>query len=128
MLSEKIWLKWNLNSIVWNNNPYLWNEVYIMQKVMEAVSGGGGGFWVNPTSREQWRGIKKQLIKSGLSEDETKKFLDIVVRVNNLENKEHREYSKIEKSITIEHVHNVISMVDPSATMVRVKVNRDKNK
>jgi len=128
-MTEKIWLKWNLNSIVWNDNPYLWNEVYIMQKVMEAMSGGGGGgFWVNPTSREQWRGIKKQLIKSGLSEDETKKFLDIVVRVNNLENKEHREYSKIEKEITIEHVKNVISLVDPSATTVRVKVGKDRNK
>ena len=49
MLSEKIWLKWNLNSIVWNDNPYLWNEVFILQKVMQAASGGGGGFWVNPT-------------------------------------------------------------------------------
>lgn len=100
-----------------------------MQKVMQHInSGGGGGFWVNPTSREQWRGIKKQLIKSGLSEDETKKFLDIVVRVNNLENKESREYSKIEKEITIEHIKNVISLVDPSATTVRVKVGKDRNK
>jgi hypothetical protein len=127
-MNDKIWLKWNLNSIVWNDNPYLWNEVYIMQKVMEAVGGGGGGFWINPTSREQWRGIKKQLIKSGLSEDETKKFLDIVVRVNNLENKETREYSKIEKEITIEHIKNVISLVDPSVTTVRVKFGKDRNK
>jgi hypothetical protein len=128
MLSEKIWLKWNANTILWNDNPYLWNEVYVMQKVVENFGGGGGGFYVNPSSRDQWRGIKKQLKQKGLTDDETKKFLEIVVRVNGLENKEAREYEKIEKSITIEHVRNVISLLDPSTKTVRVKVNKDKNK
>lgn len=94
MLQEKIWLKWNLNTIVWGNNPYMWSEVYIVQKVVEAVSGGGGGFGGRPG--KMWSDIKKQIKKKGLNDEDVEKFLKVVVRVNDLTFDEYSTYTNIE--------------------------------
>jgi len=127
MLQEKIWLKWKLNTIVWGNNDYIWSEVYIVQKVTEAV-GGGGGFGGRPG--KTWSDIKKQIKQKGLNDEDVEKFLKVVVRVNDLTFDETRELTEkdLNKVITIEHIKNTISMVAPDVKTVSVRVNKKSNK
>ena len=127
MLQEKIWLKWKLNTIVWGDNNYIWSEVYIVQKVTEAV-GGGGGFGGRPG--KTWSDIKKQIKQKGLNDEDVEKFLKVVVRVNDLTFDETRELTEkdLNKVITIEHIKNTISMVAPDVKTVSVRVNKKSNK
>lgn len=126
----KIWLKWNLNSIVWGNNDYIWSEVYIIQKIMEAAAGGGGGgrFFIN--KKDPWKDLEKKAKKGGADDEEIKKFLEIVVRVNGIENKETRELTEAElsKAITVDHIKNTIALVASDVKAVTVRINKKDNK
>ena len=130
MLQERIWLKWNLNDIIWSNNPYLWSEVYIVQVVTQGISQGGGGGSFSTRKNKVWTDVRKQIRKAGIDDETASKFLEIVVKVNDVTNKEVRELSEkdLNKMITVEHIKNTISMVAPDVKVVTVRVDKKNNK
>ena len=130
MLQEKIWLKWNLNDIIWSNNPYLWSEVYIVQVVTQGISQGGGGGGFSTRRNKVWTDVRKQIQKAGIDDETVSRFLEIVVKVNDVTNKEVRELSEsdLNKMITVEHIKNTISMVAPDVKVVTVRVDKKNNK
>jgi len=130
MPQDKIWLKWNLNSIIWSDNPYIWSEVFIVQIVTQGISQGGGGGSFGARRNKVWTDIRKQIKKSGLDDETANKFLEIVVKVNDITNKEVRELSEkdLNKIITVDHIKNTISMVAPDVKVVTVRVDKKDNK
>ena len=76
MPQQKIYLQWNYDSIIWGFNDYIWSEVYILINI--GTSFGGGGGLVLP-NKNPWKDVEKQFKEKEFTEEDTKKFLEIVV-------------------------------------------------
>ena len=129
MPQQKIWLTWNYNGsypeqgeIIWNLNDFIWSEVYILITVAQNFGGGGGGLILRPD--KTWKDIEKQFKKKNISDEETKKFLEIVVRVNGLNKTEVREINKIKKMITVDHIKKVLTEYIPTVTVTADDVKK----
>lgn len=122
MPQQKVYLNWNYDSIIWGSNDYIWSEVYILINIGENFGGGGGGLLLN--KNEPWRDVEKQLKKKKFTEEDTRKFLEIVVRVNGLNKTEVREINTLKKSITVDHIKNTIATVAPSIKVTAVEVKK----
>jgi len=122
MPQQKVYLSWNYDSIIWGSNDYIWSEAYILINIGENFAGGGGGLLLN--KNEPWRDVEKQLKKKKFTEEDTRKFLEIIVRVNGLNKTEVREINTLKKSITVDHIKNTIATVIPTITVTAVEVKK----
>lgn len=122
MPQQQVYLSWNYDSIVWGSNDYIWSEVYILINVGETFGGGGGGLLLN--KKEPWQDVEKQLKKKKFTEEDTHKFLEIIVRVNGLNKTEVREINLLKTLITVDHIKNTIAAISPSIKVTAVEVKK----
>ena len=122
MAQQKIWLKWTYPGIIWGNNAYIWSEVYILINVAESMGGGGGGIVLN--NKRPWKDVEKALKKKNFSEEDRKKFLEVVVRVNGISKKEVRELDELKKLVTVEHIKNTLSKVATNITVNAIDIKK----
>jgi hypothetical protein len=122
MAQQKVYLNWNYDSIIWGSNDYIWSEVYILINVAVSVGGGGGGLILH--KNQPWKDFEKQLKDKNFTEDDTRKLLEIIVRVNGLVKTEVREINKLKKSITVEHIKNTLATVVPNIQVTAVEIKK----
>jgi hypothetical protein len=122
MPQQKIYLQWNYDSIIWGFNDYIWSEVYILINIGTSFGGGGGGL-VLP-NKNPWKDVEKQFKEKEFTEEDTKKFLEIVVRVNGLVKTEVRDTNKVKKMITVEHIKNTLAEFIPSIKVTAVDIKK----
>jgi hypothetical protein len=122
MAQQKIWLKWTYPGIIWGNNAYIWSEVYILINVAESMGGGGGGIVLN--NKRPWKDVEKTLKKKNFSEEDRKKFLEVVVRINGISKKEVRELDELKKLVTVEHIKNTLSKVATNITVNAIDIKK----
>lgn len=102
MATNKIWLQWNNDSIIWGSNDYIWSEVFIIVQVVEAFSGGGGMLL---PKKEPWKEVEKKLDDKKFTEEDKRLFLQVVARVNGLVSSEVKAVdNSLKKSITVDHI------------------------
>lgn len=112
MSKKKIWLKWDQNHIIWDNNPFIWSEVYILIDILAAFGSGARGLVLDPS--DTWSSVDKELKEKGFSEEQRKRFLSIVIRVNGLDREVSRSLDEVKKSIQVDHVQKTLSHLVPS--------------
>jgi hypothetical protein len=129
MATQKIWLEWDYDGeypqegpIIWGNNRFIWSEVFILITIAVAAGGGGGGIVLD--GRKPWKDLEKKLKKKGVDAETTKRFLEIVVRVNGLVKSDVREIDEMKKMITIDHIKNTIAEVVPSIKVTAVDIKK----
>lgn len=101
MGTQKIWLQWNYDNIVWDFNDYIWSEVYIVVQIADSL-GGSGGLILPKTN--PWKEVEKKLIKNKIPEETQEIFLQVIAKVNGLLKTEVKTISSLKKSITIDHI------------------------
>lgn len=107
MSEIKIWLLWNNDTLVWGDNPFIWSEVYVIQKVTDSFSGGGGGLLL--PNKNSWKDLEQQLKDKDFSKEERKIFLHVIARVNGLVKSEVKTIDpNVKKEITVEHIRKTL--------------------
>lgn len=104
---------------MWRTTEYRWSEVYIVIRVAQTLSSGGGG-GVVLSKAKTWDDLEKKLDKAKFTEKDKKKFLEVLVKVNGLDKTEIRELEDVKKKITIDHIKNTLTKVAPN---VKVSIN-----
>lgn len=122
MAQQKVYLNWDYDSIIWGSNDYIWSEVYILINV--AISGGGTGGGLILRKNQPWKDLEKHLKDKNFTEEDTRKLLEIVVRVNGLVKTEVREINKLKKSITIDHIKNTLATVVPNIQVTAAEIKK----
>ena len=122
MSQNKIWLKWDQNTIIWDQTQYYWDQVFILGKVTEALGSGSGGVLVDRD--RPWQEVEKKLKKKGLTDEEREKFLKIVIEINGLVLSQTKTLDSIKKEITVEHIRKTLAGLTPSVQVVAKKVHK----
>lgn len=108
------YLTWEGCNIKWGEVDMVWEEVIVVSIVAQAI----GGNWELPLTNT-WREAKKQIPK-----EIQKKFLNIIVKVNDLTYKNSREITK-RKKIKLDHIQNTFNK---AGINIKVEVKKPVNK
>ena len=104
MATQKTYLNWNNDSIIWGFNDYTWNEVAIVIQISDSFS-GGGGLGMVLTQKQPWEDVEKELDDKKFTKEDKETFLRVVAKVNGLISKDEKKINDaIKTSITINHI------------------------
>ena len=109
MPTQKIYLQWNNDQLIWGDNPILkdhpiWSEVYILIEIGQALGGGGGGGVVLLPGTGTWKEVEKKLDDENIPEEKKRLFIQLIARVNGLVSSETKYNDSIKKKITVDHL------------------------
>lgn len=112
---QKVWIPWETNDIIWGANDYQWNEVYYLIEI--AAGAGARGLVLDPD--DTWSSLNRDLEEKGFSEEQRKRFFQIVVRVNGLHKTHSRSIKELKRSIKVSHIKKTLQGIVPISVKVQ---------
>jgi len=119
MSTQKVWIPWETNDIIWGANDYQWNEVFYLIQVGAALGSGARGLILDDT--ETWKSVDRELEEKGFSEEQRKRFFEIVIRVNGLSKTHSRSIKQLQRSIKASHIKKTLHGFVPITVQVQTK-------
>ena len=91
----KVYSKWEEVNESWDTLNQMWEEVFILQQVNKIIGGSGG-------LRAYIEGNPWDITKRQIGEEKTKRFVEVVCRVNDLDFE--KVYESREIKVTVDHI------------------------